>query len=117
MLVYFFRLTKLSKPLNVYSELEKMLAMRKLGCSYQKLANEFQVDKLTIRYLCKRFGLAGTMNPTSARTTTKRPESSYHRATQTESINPGKTYAEYIKDEQNRKWKALIQRHTKPSSQ
>lgn len=106
MKVYYFNLRKISPPLSQYSELETMLAMRKLGASYTILAEHFSVRKDTIVYLCRKFGLGGAYNPPIARTTRKAKEPLYTE----ETINPGKTYAEYLKEEKERKWKRLTQR-------
>lgn len=115
MLIYFFNLRKLSRPLNQYSTLEEMLALRKLGWSYMALSDKFQVPKTTIRYLCRKFGLAENVQVTisrqDVRTTTKAPEVLHNE--REEVINPGKSYAEYLKDEQDRKWRRLTQSHLK----
>jgi len=107
MLVYFFSLKKLNAPLSTYSNLETMLAKRKLGASYMSLADEFGVTKDTIVYLCRKFGLGGKMNPPLARTTRVKPPRLYNELR----INLGKTYAEYLQDEQDRKWKNLTQKY------
>lgn len=102
MLVYFYRIQKLTPPLNAYSELEKMLALRAMGFSYTVLSETFNVPKLTIRYLCRRFGLdEKTVVTTIVRqpATTKKPTYNYSE----EKINPGKTYAQYVREEQERK--------------
>lgn len=101
MLIYFFKLERLSPPLNQYPELERMLAMRKLGYSYTVLAEYFGVPKLTIRYLVRKFGLAeDTIQPKviRKRTTIKIPVHTYNE----EIINPGKSYAEYLREEKKR---------------
>lgn len=115
MLVYFFNLRKLSQPLNEYSQLEEMLALRSLGWSYTTLSDKFKVPKTTIRYLCRRFGLAGNVKVTvfreDTRTTTKQPKTTYDE--RYDRINPGKSYAEYMQDERDRKWRRLTQSHLK----
>lgn len=102
MLVYFFRVQQLTSPFNDYSELEKMLALRAMGFSYTVLAETFNVPKLTIRYLCRRFGL-DEKNVTTIvvrqAATTRRPKYDYSE----EKINPGKTYAEYVREERERR--------------
>lgn len=111
MLVYFFRLEKLSQPLNKYPLLEEMLALRALGWSYTTLSDKYSVPKTTIRYLCRRFGLSGNTKTTyirTSRTTTAMPPELY---TDEERINPGKSYAEYLRDERERKWRRLTQSH------
>lgn len=112
MLVYFFSLKRISPPLNVYGELEKMLALRKLNWSYTKLSEEFKVPKTTIRYLVRRFGLAGKYNPPIRSRTTRRLIVPLYTELE-ERINPGKTYAEYLKDDQDRKWRRLTHESTK----
>lgn len=106
LLIYYFKLEKISYPLSKYSELETMLAMRKLGASYTILAEHFNVKKDTIIYLCRKFGLGGAFNPPIPRTTRVVKESIYTEDT----INPGKTYAQYLQEEKDRKWKRLTQR-------
>lgn len=103
MLVYFFRLSKLTRPFNEYSQLERMLALRKLKWSYLELAQEFKVPKLTIRYLVRRFGLVGKYKPSipGPRTTSKRVTVGYP----SENINLGKTYAEYLQEAKERQWR------------
>lgn len=77
-----------------------------MGFSYQILADTFHVEKTTIRYLCRRFGLASNIHTLvkriDIRTTTKKIEPVYTE----ENINPGKSYAQYIQDEKNRKQSA-----------
>lgn len=100
-----------------------MLALRKLNWSYNELSEEFKVPKTTIRYLVRRFGLAGAYNPpirgklamphlypkgSATRTTGKILYSN-----PIETTNPGKTYKQYLEDEKNRKWKRLTQGHIK----
>lgn len=114
MLRYFFVLSKVTPQLREYSELEKMLAMRKLGYSYQALADEFGVEKTTIRYLCRKFGLSEkTVQPLYFRkktyTIAARREAAYDD--QEGPINPGKSYAEYLQDERERHLKRLTQHH------
>lgn len=118
MLCYFFRLTKLSQPLNEYSQLEEMLALRKLGWSYTLLADKFSVPKTTIRYLCRRFGLAENAVATTtirrdSGATRPKPPALYNE--KDERINKGKSYAEYLKEEQDRKWRDLMQRKKSPT--
>lgn len=111
MLQYFFKLNKLSPPLHEYSQLEEMLALRKLGWSYTTLADKYKVPKTTIRYLCRKFGLhEGTVQVTIIRTTTT-PVSKIMHNEQEEVINPGKTYAQYLQDQKDRKWQRLTQKH------
>lgn len=105
MLIYFFRLSKLTQPLNQYSELERMLALRKMGFSYTVLADTFGVPKETIRYLCRRFGLGER----SVTTTVKRiaPTTRLQPIYTEDKINPGKTYAEYLAEDRERQRKRL----------
>lgn len=103
MLTYYFKIDKLSQPLNQYALLEEMLALRALGYSYTVLADKYKVPKTTIRYLVRKFGLAGKETTVVIR----------QRATRVkiiplyteEIINPGKTYAEYVAEEKARKLK------------
>jgi Zn-dependent peptidase ImmA (M78 family) len=106
MLHYFFRLEKITPPLHEYSKLEEMLALRALGYSYTVLADRYNVPKTTIRYLVRRFGLTENKvqaTVTRSHTTTQSPKYQYVE----ETINPGKTYAEYIKEEQERRRRKL----------
>lgn len=107
MLVYFFRMRRLSPPFNHYPKLEEMLALRSIGWSYGALAERFGVEKLTIRYICRKFGLADSIKPTIFRATPK-PQITFYDE---ERINPGKSYAEYLQDERDRKWRRLTQSH------
>lgn len=105
MLQYFFRLERISPPLREYSQLEEMLAHRALGWSYTALADKYGVEKTTIRYLCRKFGLAEKSVETIVfrmhpRTTILPPPEPVELR-----INPGKTYAEYLKEDQERRKK------------
>lgn len=116
MLVYFFSLKRLTPPLNVYSELERMLTLRRLNWSYGELSEEFAVPKTTIRYLIRRFGLAGRFNPPTRanhRTTRTITNTVYSSLTESKDYSQ-KTYADYLQDEKDRKWKRLTQSHLKP---
>lgn len=115
MLTYFFRLRALTPPFSTYSELEKMLALRKLGYSYTILADEFSVDKTTIRYICRRFGLSGSVPVIVIRQsprTTSSPKKQQHNE-KNETLNQGKMYAEYLQEEKERKWRRLTQTRSK----
>ena len=114
MKVYLFRLQKLNPPLNVYSELETMLALRSLNWSYTALAKKFDVSKDTIIYLCRKFGLGGAKKPPIKLSTT-RSTSKISYTKPTENDYSTKTYADYIRDENERRWKKLTQSHIKPS--
>lgn len=115
MLIYFFDLKRVSPPLNIYAELERMLALRKLNWSYNELSKEFHVPKTTIRYLVRRFGIAGRFNPPTLphhrSTTRSTPKISYTKPTENDYST--KTYADYIRDEKERKWRKLTQGHIK----
>lgn len=103
MLIYFFKIDRLSPPLNQYAELERMLAMRRLGYSYTVLSEHFGVPKLTIRYLVRKFGLAEDVIEPKVirqRTTVKSVVHTYDE----EVINPGKTYKEYLAEEKARRF-------------
>ncbi len=106
MLVYFFTMERITPPLNEYEHLERMLALRSLRWSYTELAREFAVPKTTIRYLVRRFGLNGKYKPPIAgvRTTSKYAHILYAR----DKINPGKTYAEYLKEDRERQWRSRL---------
>lgn len=114
MLIYYFKIKRVTPPLNIYSELEKMLALRKLDWSYGELSEEFNVPKTTIRYLVRKFGLAGRKNPPTLarhRTTRTSLETTYSKSTD---LNyESKTYADYLQDEKDRRWKRLTQEHIK----
>ena len=115
MLIYFFSLKRISPPLNIYSELEKMLALRSLNWSYNELSEEFKVPKTTIRYLVRRFGLAGRFNPPSPpshRSATSPPQPLLYNE-ETDSNYSNKSYKDYLDDERKRKWVRLTQRHSK----
>ena len=109
MLVFYFNIKKLSKPLNQYAMLEEMLALRALGWSYMALSDRYKVPKSTIRYLVRKFGLSRTITPTvlrqDIRATTKTRNIIYDEWG--DEINQGKSYAEYRKEAQERKWRKL----------
>jgi len=108
MLIYFFAMERITPPLNQYSELERMLALRRLNWSYTELAEEFKVKKTTIRYLVRRFGLNGKYKPPirKGRATSKYAHILYAE----KKVNPGKTYAQYLQEENERKWRLALQR-------
>lgn len=98
-------MTKLTPPLNIYSELELMLAMRACGYSYTVLADHFSVPKTTIRYLSRKFGLAeNAVQVTVIRKhTTSEPRVKKYAWEDDEPINPGKNYAQYLREAEDRK--------------
>lgn len=116
MLVYFFQIKRIKRPLNVYSQLEEMLALRKLGWSYTDLSKKFATPQNTIAYICQKFNLGGSINPPirKMRTTSKDPKVFHNE--RNEAINRGKTYAQYLQDEQERKWQRLTQSRIKQST-
>lgn len=107
MLIYFFALERITPPLNQYSELERMLALRRLNWSYTELSDEFKVKKMTIRYLVRRFGLNGKYKPPirKGHATSKYDYLLYSE----EKLNPGKTYAQYLQADKERKCRELNQ--------
>lgn len=117
MLVYFFDLKRLSKPFDAYSQLEEMLALRKLGWSYTALGDRFSVPKTTIRYLCRRFGLAGNVTVITFRQHSNATSNTSKMLNneREEMINPGKSYAQYLQEQKDRKWRHLIQSGTSQS--
>lgn len=109
MLTFYFKIQKLTPPLHEYSQLEEMLALRALGHSYTVLSDKYGVPKTTIRYLCRKFGLNHEVPTVVIRQrTTTVPETT----TYTEKINEGKTYAEYLQAERERKWLRLTKSHS-----
>lgn len=105
--IYHFR-TDLSK-------LYEMLALREMGWSYTALAERYNCPKLTIRYLSRKYGLGHevikvTVNRTTyLRATTSPPiEVSISETGPDGKISQGKTYAEYLKEEAERKYRRLI---------
>lgn len=104
MLRYYFRLKRILFPLNEYSNLELMLALRRLGWSYSELAREFNCPRNSIEYLCQKFGLGGAKKPPLS--TTRVKQSTLY----SESTKP-KSYADYLQAEKDRKWKRLTQNH------
>lgn len=92
-----------------------MLALRRLGWSYMALSDKYHAPKTTIRYLCRKFGLhENTVKVLvfrqDSRTTMRGRPVFYNE--RNEMINPGKTYAEYLQDEKDRKWQRLVKSHT-----
>lgn len=110
MKVYFFDLKRLTPPLNAYPNLEEFLALRALGHSYTMLSDRFNVPKTTVRYICRKFGYAGNIETIIIRKRTTIPIS---KPLYTERINEGKTYAQYLQAERDRKWKRLTESHLK----
>jgi len=106
MLQYFFKLQKITPPLNQYPKLEEFLALRALGWSYMALSDRFGIDKSTVRYICRKFGFhEQVVQVRIFRTTTIMPKSIYNE--QEEVINPGKTYAQYLQEAKQRKCHGL----------
>ena len=115
MLQYRFDLKRISTPLNQYPLLEEMLALRALGWSYTLLSDRYGVQKYTIRWISRKFGLAGNVQTITIRqrTTTNDRKPRYTE----EKVNPGMMYADYLKAEKDRKWKQLTQGHLKHAKQ
>lgn len=114
LLTYYFkswkRITPSLNPRTAYSNLEEMLALRCLGYSYTVLADRYGVPKETIRFLCRRFGLdqknVETVFFREHSAPTVQPRVDYNE----EIINEGKTYAQYLKEEEERKkWRKRTQ--------
>jgi hypothetical protein len=112
MLVYFFQIKRIKQPLNVYSKLEEMLALRKLGWSYSALSERFDTPQNTIAYLCQRFNLGGSINPPIPKMRTTSKDSKVFHNERNEAINRGKTYSEYLQEERERKWQKLTQKQS-----
>ena len=90
------------------SKLYEMLALRSQGWSYTALAEKFECPKLTIRFLTRKYGLSRqTVTVQFTRTdylrTTTSPQKEVPTAESEERICKGKTYAEYLKEEQSRR--------------
>lgn len=87
------------------SKLYEMLALRSQGWSYTALAEKFECPKLTIRFLTRKYGL-NTITVQFTRTDYLRtailPPKEVTVSEMGERINEGKTYAQYIKEEQER---------------
>lgn len=99
-------------------KLEEMLNLRLQGWSYTALAEKYDCPKLTIRFLARRNGLGGnnivvqvTRQDYLRMNTTPLEEVTVVQTAPEERISQGKTYAEYLKDEHNRKWRRLTQKH------
>lgn len=100
------------------NKLDEMLFLRGAGWSYTALAERFECPKLTIRFLARKYGLTGDYitiqysRQDYLRTTTTPPQESTIGGTQPEEkISEGKTYAEYLKDEAERKRKRLLEQY------
>jgi len=92
-------------------QIAKIIEMRKEGYSLNYLGRYFGKDHTTILYHCQRAKLSigishkKVINGPKFR---KWPETfSYDIYTDEtgEKLNPGKNYADYVKEEENRKWK------------
>lgn len=94
-----------------------MLALRGQGWSYTALAEKYECPKLTIRFLARKYGLDGntvivqfTRQDYLKTITIALPPATIIQTTSSEEkVSEGKTYAQYVKDEKERRWKHLIQ--------
>lgn len=104
--VYHFRTDK--------PKLDEMLTLRGQGWSYTALAEKYACPKLTIRFLARKYGLGQqTISVQFTRTdylrTTTRPSEVTIGNTGPEGrISQGKTYAEYVKEDQERRKKQQV---------
>lgn len=87
-----------------------MLLLRLGGWSYQALADKYECPKLTIRHLARKHGLGGetvivtTQSSKVTRTTIYTSITGTSCTTGSDGpINPGKTYAEYVREDQERR--------------
>lgn len=85
-----------------------MLALRSQGWSYTALAERFECPKLTIRFLTRKHGLGEQIitvqfTRTDYLRTTTRPQEEVTMGGSEERVCVGKTYAEYLKEDQERK--------------
>ncbi len=90
------------------SKLYEMLALRSQGWSYTALAERFDCPKLTIRFLARKYGMGqNTISVQYTRTdylsATTRDMQETTQTTTEERVNEGKTYAEYLAEEQARR--------------
>jgi hypothetical protein len=102
--IYHFR-TDLSK-------LYEMLALREMGWSYTALAERYNCPKLTIRYLSRKYGLGHeivtvTVDRQRYLRATTQPSPDVTIGQTEEKICEGKTYAQYLKEEAERKYRRL----------
>jgi IS30 family transposase len=87
----------------------QMLRLRSEGMSYPKIGKMFNKDHSTILYWCKRFSVdIGTSVPEADdldwRINKKPIPNKYkYSALMEETINPGKNYADYLKEAELRK--------------
>lgn len=95
------------------SKLFEMLALRERGWSYAALAQRYECPKLTIRWLVRKYGLGE--NVIFAQFTIKdylsitaSPQKENQQLFTEEPIRKLKTYAEYLKEDQERKKKIWL---------
>ncbi len=92
------------------NKLDEMLFLRGAGWSYTALAERYGCPKLTIRFLARKNGLGQTVqiqfgHQDYLRATTPLVKESTIKAE--ERVSEGKSYAEYLKEEKERRWKRL----------
>jgi hypothetical protein len=95
------------------AKLEELLVLRRRGWSYGVLAIIYECPKTTIRFMVRKHELASDMVKPVLKLKTVRdtlPESEPHTTRKVpelpstvETINEGKTYAQYLQEEQERK--------------
>lgn len=85
-----------------------MLELRRQGWSYSALSEKYSCPRLTIRYLAKKNGLGRESVVTVITRQQAYPRTQVLLMDQ-ERVNPGKTYAEYLEMERQRRWKRLTQ--------
>ncbi len=113
-LIYYFK----SQP----EKINELVQFRLQGWSYSALAEKYGCPKLTIRSIVRRRGLGGnTVSVQFTRTdyfsTKIGPEKEVTTTSvlpQEEKISVGKTYAEYVKEDQERQRRRLTEREATP---
>lgn len=80
-------------------EIQKILEMRLEGHSYSAIGRYFARDHTTIMFHCKKAGLSTDIQPIKEAI---KPKSII---LDSENVNGGKDYSEYLEEESKRKWK------------
>ena len=96
-----------------------MLDLVKQGYSYRSIALKFECDRSSILYQARKHKIERLVKIVNPKSPKSYPQDGRtfklkdYYVENNEKINKGKTYAEYVKDEQDRKWKEFINKPTR----
>ena len=94
--------------------LQEMLELVKQGHSYAFLSRKFECDRSSILYQARKHKIERLVKIVNPKSPKSYPQDGRtfklkdYYVENGEKINKGKTYAEYVKEEQDRKWKEFI---------